>query len=166
MKTLLLISVLLTGAVSFAGPEDHIQAQVCYTIAAEDQARAANELPLELCFETVAVHLADPINKTEDTFEVYSYFSAYSVYLKTLKLTSLIRVTEDAYSYNAESVLVDRDGKHCEDSLKITLQMDGQVDFMGQGDIGAQNVTLTQISKVDTCHSNYEKNVFKYVRTR
>ena len=53
-----------------------------------------------------------------------------------------------------------------EDAVKITLQFDGEVDFTGYGDIGAQNVTLTQVTKADVCHSNDEEHVFKYVRTR
>lgn len=166
MKMLLMLSVLLTGVVSFAGPEEHIQAQVCYTIAAADQARAHSELPLELCFEKLNVHLSEPIYETEETIEVYSYFSQYSKYLNTLKLTSLIRSTEDEYSYKAESVLVNRSESHCDDGVKITLQMDGRVDIAGYGDISAQNVTLTQVTQADTCHSKYETNVFKYVRTR
>ncbi len=170
MKAVILLSILVSGlmttAISFAGPEDHINDQVCYTIAEADYAKAVSELPVELCFEKLNVHLADPVNKTEDSIEVYSYFNHYAVYLNTLKLTSLIRITEDAYSYKAESVIVDREESHCEDSVKITLQFDGQVDFTGYGDIGAQNVTLTQTTKDDVCHSNDEHHVFKYVRTR
>ena len=168
MKMFLLLSVLssvlLTGSISFAGPEDHIQAQACYTIDAADQAKAHSELPLELCFETLSLYAADHHSHTENTIVVYSYFSHYQQYLSNLKLTSMTRVTE--YSYAAESVLVDREESHCEDSVKIILNMDGRTDFMGYGDVGAQNLTLTQIVKADTCHSNFEKNVFKYVRTR
>lgn len=168
MKAIILLSVLLTGTFSFAGPEDHIQNQACYTIKAEDYAKAHSELPLELCFETVQLHLTSLNNNLkQDSIEVYSYFSHYSQYLNTLKLTDYVRVTEDEFSYTASSVIVNREESHCEDSVKITLDLSGRVSAIdGAGDIGAQNITLTQLTKADVCHSSYDKQVFNYVRTR
>ena len=168
MKTVILLSMILASAVSFAGPDDHIQNQVCYTIAAENQAKAAAELPLELCFESVQLHLTQlNSNLPADSIEVYSYFSHYSNYLKNLKLTSYIRETEDEFTFNSSAVLVDREEQHCEDSVKITLDFNGRASAInGVADLGTQELTLTQITKADVCHSNFEKNVFNYVRTR
>ena len=168
MKVLIALSVLLTGIISFAGPEDHILNQSCYTIATEDQGKAHAELPLELCFEKIQLHLIDlNSNLKNDSIEIYSYFSQYSNYLNTVKLTDYIRTTEDEYSYKASSVLVDRSETHCEDGVKITLDIAGRVSAIdGLGDPSSQNITLTQVTQADTCHSNYEKQVFKYVRTR
>jgi hypothetical protein len=165
MKAILMISVLLSGAVSFAGPEDHIQDQVCYSIDNKDQAKAISEVPLQLCFEKLTVFLADPVNRTQDSIEVYSYFNYYQTHLQNLKLTSLIRQTEDSYAYQAESVLVDRAESHCEDGVKVTLQLEGEVDFTGYGNIGEQRVTLIQETKADVCHSTAQTEVFHYVRT-
>jgi hypothetical protein len=168
MKAIIALSVLLTATISYAGPEDHFNDQTCYTIAAEDYPKAASELPLEICFEKVQLHLTIlNSNLKEDSIELYSYFSIHSQYLNNLKLTEYIRVTEDEYSYKASSVLVDREERHCEDSVKITLDVDGHVSAVdGVGDIAAQNITLTQVTKADVCHSNYDKHVFKYQRTR
>ena len=168
MKAIVALSVLLTTTISFAGPEDHFQSQACYSIATEDYAKAHNELPLEICFETVQLHLTSlNSNFKEDSIELYNYFSQYSKYLKTLKLTDYVRVTDDEYSYKASSVLVDRYESHCEEAVNITLDVEGRVSAIdGTGDIGAQSITLTQIFSADTCHSAYEKNVFKFGRTR
>lgn len=165
MKAVILLSILLSGAISFAGPEDHINDQVCYSIATADSPKAHSELPTELCFEKVTVIIAPAQSEQKDVIEVYSYFSHYSQYLQNLKLTKFIRSTEDEYSYQAESVLVDRTEQHCEDAVKIVLHLEGKVDFLGIGDISAQNVALTQVTKADVCHSNFERHVFKYVRT-
>lgn len=168
MKSVILLSVLLAGAVSFAGPEDHIQAQVCYSIASEDYPKAAPELPLELCFEKVQLHLTVLNNNLkQDSIELYSYFSYYSNYLNTVKLTDYVRVNEDEYTFKASSVLVDREERHCEDAVKITFDVEGRASAInGEAELGTQTLTLTQITKADVCHSNYVKNVFKYVRTR
>lgn len=168
MKSFVALFILLTTAVSFAGPEDHFQDQVCYSITSEDYAKAHYELPIELCFEKVQLHLKSlNSNLKEDSIELFSYFSQYANVLNTLKLTESIRVTEDEYSYKASSVLVDRTESHCEDAVNITLDVEGRVSAIdGTGDSGAQTIMLTQIVSADTCQSNYEKNVFKFVRTR
>lgn len=168
MKSVILLSFLLAGALSFAGPEDHIQAQVCYTISAEDYPKAASELPVELCFEKVQLHLTVFNNNLkQDSIEIYSYFSHYSNYLNTVQLKDYVRVTEDEYSFKASSVLVDREESHCEDSVKITLDFEGRASAInGEAELGTQTLTLTQVTKADVCHSNYAKNVFKYIRSR
>lgn len=168
MKAIIALCVLLNGAISFAGPEDHINDQTCYSITAADAAKAVSELPLEICFERIQLHLTSlNSNLKSDSIEIYSYFSQYSNYLNTVKLTDYVRVTEDEYSYKASSVIVDREERHCEDGVKIVLNVEGRVSAMdGMGDAGAQSITLTQLTKADVCHSNYDKQVFKYFRTR
>lgn len=155
---LILISFLISQAV-FAGPEDHFQNQVCFGISAKDQSEAAPEVPRELCFESISI---EPL---QQKIEVYSYFSAYSQYLQGLNLTSLIRNTEDTYVYIAQSVIFSKPEQHCEDGLKVTLQMEGVTDFMGAGDISQQNLSIIQEKKADICHSNSSVKKFVLERT-
>ncbi len=159
MKTLILASLLMTSSICFAGPEDHIQAQTCYSLVDQDLSKVSDLAPKELCFEELS------INTNENKLYVYSYFNHYQKFLNDLKITSLIRQTEDAYSYKAEKVLFEQTERHCEDGLKLVLKLEGNVDFAGYGDIGSQNLSLVQETKADVCHSKAEVTVFKYVRT-
>jgi len=160
VKSLLLSAMLFSSAICFAGPEDHVQAQTCYSIKEQDLNSVSEFAPKEICFEELS------INTNNDQIYVYSYFSHFQKYLKELRLTSLIRQTEDSFSYEAENVFFEQKERHCEDGIKLTLKFKGNVDFMGQGNIEDQKLSLVQETKADVCHSRAEVSVFNYIRTR
>ena len=81
-----------------------------------------------------------------------------------MKVTSLIRNTEDTYKYAAEKVLVDEESPACGQLTKITLKMGGLVDFMGYGDVSAQTLKVEQTLSNDVCHSYKETVQLNYVR--
>jgi len=160
MKSFLFVAILFSSAICFAGPEDRIHVQACYSIQDRDLSNVSYFAPKEICFEELTV------DTKASKIYVYSNSSNYQQYLNDLKLTSLIRQTEDVFSYRAESVIFEQAERHCEDGIKLILKFEGNVDFSGFGNIDSQNLTLVQEYKADVCHSRAEVSEFKYVRTR
>ncbi len=158
MKYLFIFAALLLTSVSYAGPEEHIQSQSCYFLDAASKTQAINLVPEQICFETLNI---DPANQE---IQVYSYFKQYQDLFNQMKVTSLIRNTEDTYKYAAEKVLVDEDGAGCGNLTKIVIKMSGLVDFMGYGDVSAQNLKVEQTLSNDVCHSYEETVLLNYVR--
>lgn len=158
MKYLSILAALLLTSVSYAGPEEHIQAQTCYVLDTPSKAQAINLVPEVICFETLNI---DPANQE---IQVYSYFKQYQDLFNNMKVTSLIRYTEDSYKYGAEKVLVDDVGPACGKRTKLVLKMSGLVDFMGYGDVSAQTVKVEQTSNNNVCHSYEETVLLNYVR--
>ncbi|MEQ1723550.1 MAG: hypothetical protein ABL930_10270 [Pseudobdellovibrio sp.] len=155
MKLILSLFVVLSGLTAFAGPEDHIAAQVCYQL--QNAKNAPKDIPQEVCLETLNVYPQD------NTINIYSYF--YPNLFKDMTLSSLIRNTEDTYKFKAESVLRNEWQSGCGDGNKITLFIDGQTDFNGDGqnELGNLKIRIEQDQTNDTCHSEPQTTVYKYV---
>ncbi len=157
MKYLFMFAALVSTSVSFAGPEEHISAQACYVLDAASKAQAINLVPEVICFETLNI---DPANSE---IQVYSYFKSYQDTFSNLKITSLIRNTEDTYKYKAEKVLIYEEGPACGKLTNLVLKMNGIVDFMGFGDITSQTLKVEQTLSNDVCHSYEETVLLNYI---
>lgn len=153
MKLILSLFIYAASAVALAGPEDHIAAQVCYDI--QKTQYVPTNVPSQICLETL------DINPMNNTISIYSYF--YPKFYTNVKLTSLIRITEDNYSFKAESVLFNEWNSGCGDGETVTMHISGLTDFNGSGDISALKISVEQDFTNDTCHSEPQTTVFKYV---
>lgn len=153
MKLILGLSIIFASMVSMAGPEDHISAQVCYYI--QKTQYVPTNVPSQICLETLDVN---PMNST---ISIYSYF--YPKFYTNVKLTSLIRKTEDNYSFKAESILLNEWQSGCGDGETVTMHISGLTDFNGSGDIYTLEISVEQNFTNDTCHSEPQTTVFKYV---
>lgn len=158
MKYLFILVALCLTSVSYAGPEEHIQAQACYVLDAPSKVQAVALVPQQICLETLNI---DPANQE---IQIYSYFKHFQDLFNNMKVTSLIRVTEDNYKYEAEKVLVDDEGPACGNLTKIVLKVSGLVDFMGYGDVSAQTVKVEQTLNNDVCHSYEETALLNYIQ--
>ncbi len=121
-------------------------AQSCYVLSTLDASLAetvSDSIPAEICVDQVAIDLRS------STIEVVSSKSPSAV--QGLKLTSLVRQTEDQYSFESSGVVSEFDyGTRQE---KITLKVSGRTDFLGQGDASALSVSVDAFINSDPFHS-------------
>jgi hypothetical protein len=147
MKILIGLSILILSIAAHAGPEEHIQAQTCYYVVAEESSRLNDGVPTEICLETLDV------DTSTETISVFSYFNANL--FKNLKLTSVSRKNEDTYSFKSVSAI--------EDSLNQTkLFVNGQVNNYGESDVNFLEIKVEQIVKKINVESPNEINTYKY----
>jgi hypothetical protein len=147
MKALIALSVLVLSITAHAGPEEHKQDQTCYYIVAEESSQLNDGIPTEICLETLNV------DTSAETISVYSYFDANL--FKNLKLTSVTRKNEDAYSFKSVSAI--------EDGLNQTkLFVNGQVNNYGESDVTYLEIKVEQVVKKTYVETPYVKNTYQY----
>jgi hypothetical protein len=147
MKILIALSVLILSIAAHAGPEEHKQAQTCYYVVAEESSQLNDGVPTEICLETLNV------DTSAETISVYSYFNANL--FKNLKLTSVTRKNEDAFSFKSVSAI--------EDGFNQTkLFVSGKVNNNGEADVNYLDIKVEQIVKKIYVETPYVLNTFKY----
>lgn len=154
MKYFISLVVLFVSFVSFAGPEDHINNQSCYSL---QKLHAPESIPQTVCVEEVSLDVAT------NSLTIYSYFQA-PLY-KSLKTTSVIRQTEDTYSFKAESLVYNVTGGGCEEAESVRLLFSGIADFNGYVDPTTLSVQVEHDYTVDSCHSRRQINTYNYLFT-
>lgn len=154
MKTILAILALTASLSAVAGPEEHEQAQKCYVLSALDAKRATDLVPEQICLETIKVDLAT------DTIDVYSYF--FNDLFKNMKLNSLIRQSEDFYSFKSSNTFYNSENEQSGQIERLTVLLSGKVDFNGYGDPAELNVEVKQERRY-TPHSSTNSTVYQYV---
>jgi hypothetical protein len=136
MKMMTGLFILVSSIQAFAGPEEHLAAQVCY-VANSAQASIA-----EICLETVSVDVS------ENKIAIYSYFQQNQNLFNDMKVNYLARKNEDFYNFRASNILK-------ADSCTATLNINGQVD--NYGDV---NTSYLEISMNESCGK--DSSVVKY----
>ena len=147
MKALIALSVLALSFAAQAGPEEHKQSQTCYYVVAEESSELNDGVPTEVCLETLNV------DTSTESISVYSYFN--SDLFKNLKLTSLTRKNEDAYSFKSVSAL--KDGLN-----ETKLFINGQVNNYGESDVTYLDIKVEQVIKKIYVETPYVKNTYQY----
>jgi hypothetical protein len=155
MKHLILTLAILTSSAAFAGPEEHINAQVCYELQLEEGQVPSKNVPDSVCVETLLIDL-----NTEE-IEVYSYFQKQLV--EDMTVTSLLRKNEDYYSFKSSKTLVNNWNAGCGDGENTVLFINGLTDNYGLADVNYLDIFVTSEVANDTCHSTPAKVVYKYI---
>lgn len=145
MKTLVSVIALLSSLVAFAGPEDHIQAQVCYNLSAKQIATKGEHIPLQICVEDAHV------NVDKGVASIYSYFNQQ--YFQDVKVDSLVRQTEDTYRLQLSSVIYNDWQTICGDGETVVVKIKADSDFNGVVQKDQLKVTVEQEFTNDSCHS-------------
>ena len=152
---MLLFAIVLSSLVVFAGPEDHFQNQKCYGLETKPGTFIGQNIPTEVCFETVTVFPAN------DEVVIYSYFTP-QMFANT-KVLSLIRNTEDTYKFDVSQMLYSQWNSGCGDGVDVTLFISGQSDFNGYSDMNQEfKVSVVEHSTNDTCHSQPQTSIYSY----
>lgn len=154
MKTFTSMVLVLISAVAFAGPEDHIQAQKCYNLVVAKGEVVSAHVPTQICLESVT------LDTGTGQVDIYSYFQP--LLYKNLKTDSLIRHTEDRYKYKVSSVVYQDEGAVCSASENVSLEIAGETDFTGYGDIDYLDIQVRHETLRDSCHSYPEEVIYKY----
>lgn len=154
MKALIATVVLLSTLNVFAGPEEHIADQTCYRLNAKQVALANDNIPREVCLETLTVD-------TDGTsISAYSYFMPNL--FNNLKVTYHARRNENGFSFRAANILVDKWESGCGDGERVILTIKGQTDNDGVAGVNYLDIKATQELTNDTCHSEPQETVFTY----
>ena len=155
MKKLLMSVLVLTTINVFAGPEDHIQNQVCYRMKAEQIQFASIYTPKEVCIENLTV------DTNSDKVYVESYFMPEL--FKNLKVTSVVRKNEDFFRFSALNKLADQAQVATNQSVNVDLTISGLVDNDGIADINYLNVSVKQKTETYPDDTITETIVFDYI---
>jgi hypothetical protein len=153
MKNILGLIVLSIGISAFAGPEDHVQAQTCYGIRADQVALASSYVPQQICIENLT------LDTSNDTISAYSYFM--NDLFKDLKIVTLTRKNEDFYSFSAKNILAADAQITTDKSVHVEMTISGLSDVYGQGDINYLKISVQQ--RTDAYGDlNYQTDIFDY----
>lgn len=156
MKKLLLSVAVLTSLNSFAGPEEHISNQTCFSLKNSAQAALASKyVPTQICLEEVT------IDSSKETIQIYSYFM--SDLFKNLKLDYFARKNEDYFRFRSSSRLVDQAQVATNQDVTIDLNISGIVDNYGSSDVRYLDVSVTQVKETFPDASLRETTVFEYI---
>ncbi len=136
MKKIILSVTLLTSLISFAGPEEHLQNQVCYRMKPVQIERASVYTPKEVCIESLTV------DTNSNKVFAESYFMPEL--FKDLKLTSIVRKNEDFFRFSAVNKLAEQVQVATDQSVNIDLTISGIVDNYGVVDISDLKVSVLQ----------------------
>jgi hypothetical protein len=156
MKWFAVLAMTMMSFQVFAGPEEHKEAQTCYALSTEQALQASAEVPLEVCLETLNINVASRDNE----ISVYSYFQPRL--FQGLKVSELIRKNEDQYSFKSTNVLLDRWESACGEGHVVELNINGLTDFLGNGDVTKLEVSVTETTLHDVCHSHPQTTTFTY----
>lgn len=154
MKHFLILALVFTSLNLHAGAEEHQQSQTCYIMSASDRAQASNEVPTQVCIETLAVDL------NNETIQGFSFFNDHL--FTNLNLTTLTRKNEDFYTVKASSILKNEPGDVCEAEHKIELKIEGLSDNYGYIDVKELKVSVKEDYSNDSCHSYLQSSVFVF----
>lgn len=145
MKSIILIAivVLATSATTFAGPEEHNQAQKCYGLYPPPPGLLPAYFPFEVCVETIEIN---PVN---NTISVFSYFQPEL--FADMQISSIVRQTKDTYSFIATKVLYHNWDVVCGEGKTVRLNISGQTDFLGYGRHDELTVIVKQESLNESC---------------
>lgn len=152
MKTILIVLISALSFNAFAGPEEHIAAQICYAQASADPVANA---PQKICLEEASLNLDD------SSISIYSYFMPYLY--KDLSVNYLARRNENGYRFRSTALLENESGAMCGAAFESVLKITGISDNDGIIDISFLEITIEQSYTADTCHSSPQKSVIKYV---
>ena len=141
---------------AFAGPEDHISAQTCYSLKSAPVVAA---IPQRVCIEQISIN---NIDTDEATLTIYSYFN--QKYFENMKLTYLARHNENGFSFKAANVLAESYEFGCGSAEKATLEIAGRVDNDGLTEPQYLEVSATYETLADTCHSRPQIQTFEYIK--
>ncbi len=153
MKIFTVLLTLVFSLAAVAGPEEHKQAQTCYSIVSAESSEINSNVPAEICLETFSVDTS-----SEKVF-VYSYFDAKI--FKNIKLDSLTRKNEDFFNFKSFNVFRD-DIDELGNTQKLTIIISGLVDNVGEADVTALNLTVNQFIGKTYTESAVVKNTYKY----
>lgn len=153
MKALITLMTLVFSLTAVAGPEEHMQAQTCYYLIAEESSPINNDIPTQICLESLTV------DTSAETISIYSYF--YSDLYKNLKLNYIARKNEDSFSFRASNLV--RNDIVGTEVQKITLFISGRVDNQGEvDDLEYLTISLEQIVGKTWAEAPIVKNIYKY----
>ena len=156
MKKLLISVVVLASLNSFAGPEEHISAQTCYSLKNVAQAALASKyVPTQICLEEVT------IDSSNETIKIYSYFM--SDLFKDLKLDYFARKNEDYFRFRSSNRLADQAQVATNQDVTVDLNISGLVDNYGYSDLRDLEITVKQKTNTYPDDTLTETTVFEYV---
>lgn len=151
MKTVLITLLSILSLNAFAGPEEHIAAQVCYEL----DSVSANGAPSEICLEEASLNLEN------SSISIYSYFMPYLY--KDLSLNYLARRNENGYRFRSSAILEKQTDAMCGAAQESVLKISGISDNDGIVDISFLEITIEQSYTPDTCHSRPQVSILRYV---
>lgn len=156
MKSILATAALVLCTLqAYAGPEDHISAQTCYSL----KSAAPAAVPSRVCLEQISI---TDVYSTSATLNIYSYFNQNL--FNGMQLTYLARRNENGYTFRAANVLVDTYESGCGSAEKATLQISGPIDNDGLGYAEYVDVSVKYETLADTCHSHLQVQNFNYIK--
>lgn len=151
------VAIIYLGSFNaFAGPEEHRDAQVCYVISSADYAKIPDEVPTEICLESIKVDLY------KKTIEAYSFFSNFTALIQNLKLTSLTNNHEGLIQFQASNVVENNYMNICGSQNDLQLFIGGQVNNNGEGLINQLSVAVQLTAIATSCHRNESPVVYNY----
>lgn len=152
MKSAILALSLFVSLFALANPEEHLQNQTCYDLV--DAVAAPASIPREVCLESLFI----------DTDKRVAYVSSpsQSSYFKNIDITSLIRKTEDAFSFTLQKSILIYFAGTCDVTEFVDLMISGEVDYAGDGDVATLNVSVRRTYTPDSCHSDDRETIYQY----
>lgn len=154
MKSFVMALVLLTSAHTFAGPEEHIEAQVCYHLNEAKAAQAPASVPKTVCIETLS------IGENGSSVKAYSYFMS-SLY-QNIQLDYYARHNENGFTFRTSSPLSKIVEPNCGADEAVTLHIDGRADNDNIVDILDLEIYVETLATANSCQSAVQKTVFTY----
>lgn len=156
MKKIIIAISMLVSLSAFAGPEEHKANQTCYFLRTVGGQYVAPSIPQEICLEELAI---DPMNQK---MYVTSYFQ--SKLFEKISVFYFVRKNEDAYTFLSSARLFEDGNITCSDHETTTMNISGQVDIYGTGDVKALKIMVANDRTTDSCHSPGETQEYNYSR--
>ncbi len=154
MKSFFIALVLFTSAHAFAGPEEHIEMQVCYHLNNEQASVATDSVPKVVCIETLT------IGENGTSVAAYSYFMN-SLYTN-IQLDYYARHNENGFSFRTSSQLKNSLETNCGPGEAITLHVNGRADNDNFVEINHLDISVERLATANSCQSAAQKTVFTY----
>ncbi|MFM6928644.1 MAG: hypothetical protein ACKOX6_09275 [Bdellovibrio sp.] len=151
-----LAMTLALSSFSFAGPEEHLAAQICFVLKGPQPTSA---IPERVCIEDITL---SNLETSSVAISIYSYFNGK--YFDGVWLDYIARRNENGFSFKAKNVLSDISGSGCDYAEKVTLKVSGRADNDGLVDVSLVSVTAILETAIDSCHSTPHIQEFEYIR--
>ncbi len=153
MKKFILCSAIALSLSAHAGPEEHREAQKCYVLTATDAKRATENVPTELCIETVNIDTAS------EKIYIYTYF--FNRFFENVQLNSLTRKNEEASIFKSSGPFYFTEDEQNGQLEKLSVVVSGKIDNQGAADAADLKVEVKQDRRYNP-HSAINSTIYQY----
>lgn len=153
MKKFILCSAVVLSFSAHAGPEEHREAQKCYVLSAIDAKRATENVPTELCIETLNIDTAS------EKINIDTYF--FKLFFANVQLNSLTRKNEETLNFKSSGSFYFMEDEQNGQLEKLTVLVSGKVDNEGVANPADLKIEVKQDRRYSP-HSAINSTIYQY----